>query len=225
MIDLGVVLVAYLLGSIPFSFLVVKAWIGRDVRTLGSGNVGVANVTRAAGKAMGLLAFILDAGKGVAAVLLAQGLGSPPPVVGFAAFAAVLGHSLPVFLGFRGGRGGATGLGVLVVLAPPAALLSAVILVLVVAWKRYVSLGTMVSALAAPLLVLGCQWLGWIRAQGPWLPLTAAAISALILLRHHDNWERLCAGTEPKIGDGGVSAEAAGPWEKGTQRSEPKGRI
>jgi glycerol-3-phosphate acyltransferase PlsY len=189
---------AYLLGSIPFSYLIVKARTGKDVRTLGSGNAGATNVARAAGRAAGVLAALLDAGKGAAAVLLARALAMPPAVAGGAAFAAVLGHCVPVFLRFRGGKGGATGGGALAVLAPAAVLPSVLVLLLMVAWKRYVSLGTVTAAAAAPLLVLLCQRLAWAPA-GAWLPLTTAAIAALILLRHRANLRRLLAGTEPRI--------------------------
>jgi acyl phosphate:glycerol-3-phosphate acyltransferase len=194
--------VAYLLGSIPFSYLIVRIRTGRDVRTLGSGNAGAANVTRAAGKGAGILAALLDVAKGVAAVLVARRLGAPPALLGGAAFAAVLGHCHPVFLRFRGGKGGATAGGALAVLAPPAALLSALVLVLVIAWKRYVSLGTMTAAAAAPFLVLAFQRLGRLPADA-WLPLTSAAISVLIVARHHGNLRRLAAGTEPRVGPGG----------------------
>jgi len=193
-------LAAYLLGSIPFSYLVVKARTGKDVRTLGSGNVGATNVTRAAGKAAGVLAALLDVGKGAAAVLAARALGAPPAVTGGVAFAAVLGHCHPLFLRFRGGKGGATGAGALAVLAPPAALLTVLVLALMVLWKRYVSLGTVTAAAVSPLLVLLFQRLGKLPAGG-WLPLTAAAIAALIVIRHHANLRRLRNGTEPRIGE------------------------
>lgn len=190
---------AYVLGSIPFSYLIVKARTGRDVRTLGSGNVGATNVTRAAGKAAGLLAALLDVSKGAAAVLLARGLGAPPAVTGAVAFAAVLGHCHPLFLRFRGGKGGATGGGALAVLAPPAALLAVLALVLMVLWKRYVSLGTVTAAAVSPLFVLLLQRLGKLP-EGGWLPLATAAIAALIVIRHHGNLRRLRDGTEPRIG-------------------------
>ena len=198
---LGIVVLAYLMGSIPFSYLIVKARTGKDVRTLGSGNAGATNVTRAAGKAAGILAGLLDVGKGAAAVLAARALGAPPAVTGAVAFAAVLGHCHPLFLRFRGGKGGATGGGVLAVLAPPAALLSVLVLVLMVLWKRYISLGTVTAAAVSPLLVLLLQRLGMLPGGG-WLPFTTAAIAALIVLRHRDNLRRLRAGTEPRIDTG-----------------------
>jgi glycerol-3-phosphate acyltransferase PlsY len=132
-------------------------------------------------------------------VLVARGLGAPPAVIGAAAFAAVLGHCHPLFLRFRGGKGGATGGGVLAVLAPPAALLSVLVLALVVLWKRYVSLGTVTAASVSPLLVLVLQRAGRLP-EGSWLPLTTAAIAALIVIRHHGNLRRLRDGTEPRIG-------------------------
>ncbi|HSS77882.1 MAG TPA: glycerol-3-phosphate 1-O-acyltransferase PlsY [Thermoanaerobaculia bacterium] len=195
------VVAAYLLGSLPFSYLIVRLRTGRDVRTLGSGNAGATNVTRAAGKAAGILAALLDVGKGIAATMIARGLGAPPAVVGLAAFAVVLGHCHPVFLRFRGGKGGATGGGVLAVLAPPVALLSVLVLVAMIAWKRYVSLGTMTAAVASPLFVLAFQRFGRLP-PGAWLPTTTAAIAVLIVARHHGNLRRLRAGTEARVGSG-----------------------
>lgn len=186
---------AYLLGSIPFSYLVVKLRTGKDVRTLGSGNVGATNATRVAGKAAGLLAGLLDASKGVVAVLVARGLGAPPAVTGGVAFTAVLGHCFPIFLRFRGGKGGATGAGALAILAPLATLLSVLVWFVVAAWKRYVSLGTVTAAASCPLFVLALR-----RDEGPWLLLATAAIAALIVVRHHSNLRRLFAGVERKIG-------------------------
>lgn len=190
---------AYLVGSLPFSYLIVKLRTGRDVRTVGSGNAGATNVTRAAGKAAGVLAALLDVGKGIAVVLLARGLGASAALVGGAAFAAVLGHCHPVFLRFRGGKGGATGAGALAVLAPPAAALSVLVLVLVIAWKRWVSLGTVTAAASAPLFVLAFQRLGLLPVGERILPATAA-IAALVAVRHHANLRRLLAGTEPRVG-------------------------
>ena len=190
---------AYLVGSLPFSYLVVRLRTGRDVRTLGSGNAGATNVTRAAGKAAGLLAALLDLGKGIAVVLLSRRLGASPALVGGAAFAAVLGHCHPVFLRFRGGKGGATGAGALAVLALPAALSSVLVLALVIAWKRWVSLGTVTAAATAPLFVLAFQRLGRLPEGEGLLPATAA-IAALVVARHHSNLKRLLAGTEPRLG-------------------------
>jgi len=202
------VLAAYLLGSIPFSYLIVKARTGKDVRTVGSGNVGATNAMRAAGKVAGVVAGLLDAGKGAAAVLIARELGAPPAVTGGVAFAAVLGHCYPLFLRFRGGKGGATGAGTMAVLAPPAALASVVVFALVIRWKRYVSLATVTAAATTPLFVLTLQRLGILPAGG-WLPLTTTAIATLIVIRHHQNLRRLHARTEPRIGgtEKGTKAE------------------
>lgn len=201
MSSMVVVLGSYLLGSVPFSYLVVKLRTGRDVRTVGSGNVGTTNVLRAAGRAAALLALALDAGKGVAAVLFARRLAEPPWIVGAAAFAAVLGHVYPVFLGFRGGKGGATGFGALIALAPPAGVAALGVVAIVLAWTRIVSLGSMIAAALSPALTMLAQRLGWVPDRGPWLPLAAAAIAALILGRHRENLARLRAGTEPKLGE------------------------
>ena len=141
---------AYLLGSISFSYLIVRVLQGRDVRTVGSGNAGATNVLRAAGKLPGIAALVLDVAKGVAAVVIARSLAAPPPVVGGCAVAVVLGHVFPVFLGFRGGKGVATAAGALGALAPLALVPAVVVLVAVVAWKRYVSLGSIVAALTFP---------------------------------------------------------------------------
>jgi glycerol-3-phosphate acyltransferase PlsY len=196
----AVLLGCYLLGSVPFSYLVVKLRTGRDVRTVGSGNVGTTNVLRAAGRAAALVALVLDLGKGVAAVWLARRTAAPDWVAGGAAFAAVLGHVHPVFLGFRGGKGAATGFGALTALAPPVGAACLAVVAAVVAWARTVSLASVTAAALAPVLMAAAQWQGWVRDGGPWLPLWAAAIAALIIVRHRENLARLRAGTEPKLG-------------------------
>src|SRR5262249_55669760 len=109
---------AYLLGSISWSYLLVWLLQGRDVRTVGSGNAGATNAMRAAGKGVGVAVLLLDVGKGVAAIEVARALEAPPPVVGAAAVAVVLGHVYPVFFGFRGGKGVATSAGAMGALAP-----------------------------------------------------------------------------------------------------------
>ncbi len=192
---------AYLLGSIPFSYLIVKFAKGRDVRTVGSGNAGATNVMRAAGKAAGVVALLLDCGKGVTAVAAARGMGAAPWVVGAAAAAVVAGHVFPVFLGFRGGKGVATAAGALGALEPAVMAACLVLFVLVVAWKRIISLGSMVAASAFPLLLLAGARLGWLRPLGAWPVAAAFAIVALIVVRHAANIERLRQGIEPRLGD------------------------
>ncbi|HEY4565081.1 MAG TPA: glycerol-3-phosphate 1-O-acyltransferase PlsY [Thermoanaerobaculia bacterium] len=192
---------AYLLGSVSFSVVVVKVMQGLDVRTVGSGNAGATNVMRAAGKKAGVAVLVLDVIKGMTAVAVPRVLDAPPAVVGSAAVAVVLGHVFPVFFGFRGGKGVATSAGALGTLAPAAMAAGLAVFVLVVFWKRYVSLGSMVTAVLFPLLVgLGAR-LGWPEYGGPWLVLASSAIALLVVLKHRNNLRRLRAGTEPRLGN------------------------
>ena len=210
----AVVAGAYLLGSIPWSYLIVKLAKGRDVRTVGSGNAGATNVMRAAGKAAGAAALLLDCGKGVAAVAAARASGASPAVVGAAAVAVVVGHVFPVFLGFRGGKGVATAAGALGALAPGVLALDMVLFVLVVAWKRYISLGSVTAAAGFPLLLAAGQRLGWARAPGGAGTLLASCcIGALIVARHAANLERLRRGVEPRLGERRRAVAAPPPAE------------
>ncbi|HYL04401.1 MAG TPA: glycerol-3-phosphate 1-O-acyltransferase PlsY [Thermoanaerobaculia bacterium] len=198
----GLVIVAgaYALGSVPFSYLIVKLAKGRDVRTVGSGNAGATNVMRAAGKAAGAAALLLDCGKGVAAVAAARALGAPGLVVGGAAAAVVAGHVFPVFLGFRGGKGVATAAGALGALEPAVMAACVVLFILVVAWKRTISLGSIAAASAFPLLLLAGSWLGWLRPPGAGPIAAAFLIVALVVVRHAANLDRLRRGVEPRLG-------------------------
>jgi glycerol-3-phosphate acyltransferase PlsY len=184
---------AYLLGSIPFSFVVARAFGVRDVREVGSGNVGATNVMRSAGKTAGILAFVLDAGKGAAAALLAQRLVADPALPAFAAAAAVIGHMYPVWLGFRGGKGVATGAGAFLPLAPVATVLALGAFVLTAAASRYVSLGSVVgtAVLAGSAFALGAP-----RAVC-W---SAALIGALVVWKHRTNLRRIFRGEENVLG-------------------------
>ncbi|HEV3458325.1 MAG TPA: glycerol-3-phosphate 1-O-acyltransferase PlsY [Thermoanaerobaculia bacterium] len=200
---LAIVALAYALGSVPFSYLIVKLAKGRDVRTVGSGNAGATNVMRAAGKAAGAAALLLDCGKGVAAVTAARALGASGLVVGGAAAAVVAGHIYPVFLGFRGGKGVATASGALGALEPAALAASLALFVLVVAWKRTISLGSIAAAAAFPLLLLAGVWLGWLRPPGAGPIAAAFLIPALVVARHSANLDRLRRGVEPRLGERG----------------------
>jgi acyl phosphate:glycerol-3-phosphate acyltransferase len=192
---------AYLLGSVSFSVLIVRLLHGLDVRTVGSGNAGATNVLRAAGKRAGAVVLVLDVAKGITAVAVPRALDAPPSVVGGAAVAVVVGHVFPVFFGFRGGKGVATSAGALGTLAPAAMALGLVVFVAVVAWRRYVSLGSMVTAASFPLLVGLSLRLGWTKSGGPWLLLPSAAIALIIIARHAKNLRRLRQGTEPRLGE------------------------
>ena len=197
----GIVLGAYLLGSISFSYLIVKIKQGMDVRTVGSGNAGATNVMRAAGKKAAALALLLDIAKGITAVAVARAVDATPPVVGGAAVAVVLGHVFPVFFGFRGGKGVATSAGALGALAPAALFLALIVFVLVVYWKRYVSLGSMAAAVSIPVLAWAGQRLGWVEGPDPWLIASSAAIALLVVIKHRSNLERLRQGIEPRLGE------------------------
>jgi glycerol-3-phosphate acyltransferase PlsY len=198
-----VVVVAYLLGSIPFGYLVVRASGGGDVRETGSGGTGATNVTRRAGKGAGLSTLALDALKGAAAVafarvMLTEGAGEAWWVAA-SAVAAVAGHVFPVWLGFRGGKGVATGLGVFAVLAPLALACALPVFVLVVWATRYVSLGSIVAAALVPLAVwaLGARAA---RAEEVTSVLTASALGgALIIFMHRANIGRLLRGEESRF--------------------------
>jgi len=188
-------LIAYLLGSIPFGYLIVRWQRGIDVRATGSGSIGATNVMRNLG-ALGFVAtFILDAGKGLLAVLLASKMTLQNPTwVAAAAFAAVLGHCFPVWLRFRGGKGVATGVGVFIALAPWQVVLVLVIFAIVVAIWRYISLGSIVATAAFPVLV---QLMKHPPIQ---VVLGAAGAALVIIARHHANITRLLKGTESKVG-------------------------
>lgn len=204
--SLLVIGVAYLLGSIPFGYLIVKGTRGDDIRQTGSGGTGATNVSRRAGKVAGIATLLLDAAKGAAAVLIARQVLNVPTLddelywwITLVAIAVMMGHMFPVWLRFRGGKGVATGVGVFLVLAPVAVGFAAVVFVLIVWSTRYVSLGSIIAAATIPLFV----WLqhDFIRPVGPLIPTmtTAVAGAALIIFAHRANIRRLVEGTETKF--------------------------
>ncbi|HEX3560146.1 MAG TPA: glycerol-3-phosphate 1-O-acyltransferase PlsY [Pyrinomonadaceae bacterium] len=202
MLPASVVVLAYLLGSIPFGFLIVRLSGGGDVRGTGSGGTGATNVTRRAGKWAGVLTLLLDALKGAAAVLVARGVLSNGLGVNWwvaaSALAVVAGHVFPVWLGFRGGKGVATGLGVFLVLAPLAVLCALLVFGVIVRATRYVSLGSVTAAVLIPFAV----WLLGLRGTNEEnLPLLTAASAggALIIFMHRANIGRLLRGEENKL--------------------------
>ncbi len=221
---LAIVASAYALGSVPFSYLIVKLAKGRDVRTVGSGNAGATNVMRAAGKAAGAAALLLDCGKGVAAVTAARALGAPGLVVGGAAAAVVAGHVYPIFLGFRGGKGVATASGALGALEPAVLAACLALFVLVVAWKRIISLGSIAAAAAFPLLLLAGVWLGWLRPPGGGPIAAAFVIPALVVVRHSANLDRLRRGVEPRLGESRAAASSPPPSPLLPPGGEERGR-
>lgn len=199
-----VILVAYLIGSIPFGYLIVRGKVGDDIRRSGSGGTGATNVSRRAGKAAGVFTLVLDALKGVVAVLVARtvfaGVGPYADWLAAAAgIAAIVGHIFPVWLRFRGGKGVATGVGVFLVLAPVALMCAGVLFLAIVAVTRYVSLGSIIAAVTIPLFV----WLQavFVEPVADLRPLLTAAITgaALILFAHRGNIGRLARGSESQI--------------------------
>lgn len=192
-------LIAYFLGSIPFGLLIVKARGGPDLRSSGSGNIGAANALRSGGAAAGVLTLLLDTAKGYFAVWIAGRLGgsSSGRWMMAAAVAAVLGHMFPVWLGFRGGKGVATGLGVFLPLCPMAALGGGLLWVLVVLFWRYSSLGSIVAAAVMPLLI----YVLYAPRHAPpeYISLGTIFISLLILSKHRSNMQRLATGKENRL--------------------------
>jgi acyl phosphate:glycerol-3-phosphate acyltransferase len=197
---------AYLLGSIPFGLLIVKVQGGPDIRAIGSGNIGAANVTRNAGKIAGILTLVLDAGKGYAAVWLAAHFtGGNIRWMIVAAVCAVVGHMFPIWLGFKGGKGVATGLGVFLPICWQAVAAGVVLWLAVVIFWRYSSLGSISAAVALPLFVYLLYAPG--HAPPDVVNLGIVAISLLVLNKHRPNIARLVAGDEPRLNFGGKNDE------------------
>jgi glycerol-3-phosphate acyltransferase PlsY len=182
---------AYLVGSIPFSYLVAKRWGVSDVRRVGSGNVGAANVMRSAGRTAGLIAFFLDAVKGALALRLPSSNIRPPVAAAF----AVLGHMDPVWLSFKGGKGVATGVGAFFPLAPLPSGLGLLVFALVLLLTRLVSLA---SVTATACLVLFAFLLGSPRPVAE----VAACVGGLVILKHRSNLMRIARGVEGRLGSG-----------------------
>ena len=200
----GVVLGSYLLGSIPFGFLAGKIG-GVDIRKIGSGNIGATNVVRALGKRYGYPVFVLDFLKGFGAVVISMSIsadvrpewGSPEIFGILAALAAVIGHSFPPWLKFRGGKGVATSAGALFGLMPLATAIAVIIWISVFWFTRYVSLASLVSAVALPLVILIMTRLNQIH--GKTLFYSSVGIAAIVIWRHHSNLSRLIRGAEPRF--------------------------
>ncbi len=200
-----IVAAAYLLGSIPTGYLLVRLFRHQDIRAVGSGNIGATNVMRTGSKGLGAATFLLDMLKGCAAVGLGALMGSfllPAEPLrsteAVAALCAVLGHMFPVWLRFRGGKGVATGFGVFLVAAPWAALAAITVFALVLLLSRYVSLASIIGAASFPafawFLVHGNKPAFYVAVQ--------AAVALLIVVKHHQNIRRLLTGTESRLGAG-----------------------
>lgn len=201
-----VAVIAYLLGSIPFGLILTRIFLGTDVRKIGSGNIGATNVMRTGSKKLGIATLILDAAKGYAAVLIGfwflvlirrVPINDPQSgwkLAGLAAVFAMLGHIFPIWLGFKGGKGVATGVGVFLALVPKAILIVLLIFAIIFAAFRYVSLASIVATALFPVvtyLLMG-------RESAPLMPFIIAA-ALLIIAKHHQNIRRLLSGTENRL--------------------------
>lgn len=194
---------AFLLGSIPTGYLLVRIFRKQDIRSVGSGNIGATNVIRAGGKGLGAATFALDVLKGCVAVLAGMAIASllipsmaPRNAEALAALCAVLGHMFTPWLKFRGGKGVATGFGVFLVAAPLAALAAIALFAVILALSRYVSLGSILAAAAFPVLAYFLVH----GARPAFFLFVQAAVALLIIIKHHQNIRRLLAGTESRFG-------------------------
>jgi glycerol-3-phosphate acyltransferase PlsY len=194
---------AYLLGSIPFGFLIVKQRQGGDIRNAGSGNIGATNVSRVAGPLAGMVTLLLDGGKGYLAVWAAGRMtGGNIKWVAAAGLAAIIGHLYPVWIGFRGGKGVATAVGVFVPICWQAVGAAALLWLAVVGTWRYISLGSIVAAAALPLLTYLLYAPGYAPPHS--VSAATALAAALIILKHRSNLERLLQGNENRLGASGA---------------------
>ena len=200
--------IGYLLGSIPFGLLLTRAAGLGDVRNIGSGNIGATNVLRTGRKGLAAATLLLDAGKGALAVLLARFFLLPPGIpetlsdgamiVDFAAIGAFLGHVFPAWLGFKGGKGVATFIGVLLALSWPVGLIFCAVWLLIAFAQKISSLAALTAAATAPIF-------GYVF-EGISLGATAALLALILIIKHQANMRRLWSGTEPKIGSGKKAA-------------------
>ena len=194
-IEFFLVVVAYLLGSLPTALLVVRMMTGEDIRRKGSGNIGGTNALRAAGWKAGVAVTLIDVGKGALAVWLMQRFNPESGWVAAAMLAVVVGHCYPVWLKFRGGKGVAAGFGAFLVLAPLSALAALMVWLLVLVISRWVALASMVASAVFPLA------LKLIDRPDMVTLISVSAAAVLIILRHASNIRNMLAGEEVKVGD------------------------
>jgi glycerol-3-phosphate acyltransferase PlsY len=213
MLPAALVIGAYLIGSIPFSFLVVKLFAGEDIRELGSRNVGATNVARTFGKLPGVIALILDMAKGYAAIAFARWIvispdwplgvgGNFSPVhsrafwIALAGLIAVLAHMFPVWLRFHGGKGVATAAGAFLAIDPLSFAAGAIVFLIVILSTRFVSLASMLSAASIPI------FMRFLTHASFWTTVVSIVIAMLIIVKHNSNIARLTQGTERRLGEG-----------------------
>ncbi|MBS0638388.1 MAG: glycerol-3-phosphate 1-O-acyltransferase PlsY [Proteobacteria bacterium] len=194
---LALAALGYLLGSIPFGLLLTKAAGLGDIRNVGSGNIGATNVLRTGKKGLAAATLLLDALKGLVAVLVARAMGGQPAAL-VAGLFAVIGHLFPVWLGFKGGKGVATGLGVLIAASWPVGIGACVAWLLVAKIGRFSSLAALTAFASTPILAALLGDLALVELT--------LVVALLVFIRHHANIRRLLAGTEPRIGQGKVEA-------------------
>ncbi len=193
---------AYLLGSIPFGYLLVKIFRHQDIRATGSGNIGATNVLRSGSKGLGIATLLLDLGKAFLAVKIAQHLAPGDyDLAVVAAVAAILGHVFPIWLGFRGGKGVASALGVFLALTPASAGCTFAVFLILVLLTRYVSLASIVGSATFPFFGLY-----FVHSRSPIVIAGFLFIPLLIILKHRENIRRLLAGTENRFGRKKVAA-------------------
>ena len=190
------IVIAYLLGSIPFGYLLVRFFRKEDIRERGSGNIGATNVLRSGAKGLGVATLVLDLGKALAGVMVAKLLVAGQfDVAMLAALAAVAGHVFPLWLGFRGGKGVASALGVLLALCWPVALVAMLVFGAVVVLSRYVSLASIAAAIAVPIAAWFLE-----PVHTPIAVCGFLCLSVLVIVKHHANVGRLLRGTENRFG-------------------------
>jgi acyl phosphate:glycerol-3-phosphate acyltransferase len=188
--------IAYLLGSIPFGYLLVRIFRKEDIRTTGSGNIGATNVARSGAKGLGFATLLLDLGKAYLAVKIAQWIAPGNyDVAVAAAVAAILGHVFPIWLSFKGGKGVASALGVFLALTWPSALCILAVFVIIFLLTRYVSLASIIAAASFPLFGFH-----FVPQRTPIVIFGFLFIPILIIVKHHQNIRRLLAGTESRFG-------------------------
>jgi glycerol-3-phosphate acyltransferase PlsY len=188
--------VAYLLGSVPFGYILVRMFRHEDIRKTGSGNIGATNVARSGAKGLGIATLLLDTLKGAVAVLVARHFfPADMTVAATAGLASILGHVFPVWLGFRGGKGVASALGVFLALCWPAALSALAVFLLLVAITRYVSLASVLAAITLPFF-----FLYFMHDHRPIVVVSVSLISLIVIVKHHANIGRLLSGTESRFG-------------------------